>query len=161
MLHLLSSNPDLFRIFSKLSRVCFLSLQISEPSSLQKLQLLLYHFHDAFVKIWVPETGRINVSNLFFLAWPVQSFKSLKIPNIPQLNLILWSVTTCQNFIILEIQRITCKMRAIEWFDTFGVTDIPHVNHWVPPSWNQGILINKFDAEYSVWMSWIIPLGPS
>lgn len=161
MLHPLSSNPDLFRIFSKLYRVCFLCLQIFLPSSLQKLQLLLYRFHYALVKISVPETSRINVSNLFFLAWPVQSLKSLKIANIPQLDLILWSVTTCQNFIILEIQRIACKMRTIKWFGTFGMADIPHVNDWVPSSWNQCILINKFDTEYSVWMSWIIPLGPS
>lgn len=95
----------------------------------------------------------INISS------PINSFYFSSFGKIPNLKLILHRVATCQYFSILKIKWLSWNIGPIKMFDTFGLSDIPYMNNWIPTSWNNSMVVNKFDRKNSVVMANMIPIS--
>lgn len=116
-----------------------------------------------FISKWensLPKTTRIHIRYFLFVSCraPVNSLLQSKFVEIPNLKLVLCSITPNKQLSIMIINWVSCYVQAKNWFDWFSLSNIPEVENWIPTPWYDCIIINELDGKYSIWVSSIIPL---
>lgn len=133
----------------------------SWPRLFHMLQQLYYFYRNFYVSRFLPKPSSVNISHFIFVfrRSPRHGLLYNKFVVIPYLNLILGCVTTNQKLSVIVVDRITSNVRTEHWFYRFSLSNIPQMNHWVPASWNNSVVIDEFDGKYSIWMPSVIPLS--
>lgn len=101
----------------------------------------------------------IDVGHFLFVfdGGPSNGLFLLEFGIVPYLYLILSRITSNEQLIIGIVDRVSCDMRSVERFHTFPHSRVPLMNHWIPASRNQNVLINEFNTKYPIAMSFVVP----
>ena len=102
----------------------------------------------------------IDVGNfvLLVIVAPSDSLPHGELVVVPYLDLILCSITSYQNFAIIVIDRIACDVGTKDRSHAFTLPHVPEMDHGVPTTRNDCVLIDEFEREDAVGMPPIVPL---
>lgn len=92
------------------------------------------------------------------IACPVELLQLLARPEIPYLDLVGGCVAPCQYPAILEIQGLPRDVWSEEVPHTSLDPGVPKVNHTVPSSRQEYVLVHPFKRENTIGMSQIVPV---